>query len=116
MIGIIFCLGFGFGNTALRVVFNTTLMELTPKSYIGRCMAVWMLIANLMLVVATFISGQLVEVIVPNWAYGLLAIYMGVAALATNALRRRVKKLISAIPAEEPSLPVGEEIFPCEVA
>lgn len=91
--GVIMLVGFGYGNTSLRVVFNSTLMELVPKSYMGRCMAVWMLITNILLISSTILAGYVIEIVAPNWGYFFMALLMAVAAGATFIIRPHITRL-----------------------
>jgi MFS family permease len=51
----------GFTNSSLRIVMTAHIMELVPKSYMGRSMAVWLAVSLAMQIVSVYGVGSMMD-------------------------------------------------------
>lgn len=67
---------FGLCNSSLRIVMNTAIMEIVPKSYMGRAMSVWMAISMLMQVASAYGVGRFIDATSASLGFVWLAAIM----------------------------------------
>ena len=63
----------GLANSSLRIIMNTILMEIVPKSYIGRAMSVWMAISTILQILSAYGLGMMVDRVPSPYGFGCLA-------------------------------------------
>ncbi len=75
---------FGLGNTPLKILLTSTLMELVDKEQFGRALALWSGISSLLQVGLSFALGAALDRVSENHGYLALAVVTagGLAALA----------------------------------
>ncbi|MFD1386338.1 MFS transporter [Oceanobacillus oncorhynchi subsp. oncorhynchi] len=56
----------GFSNSSIRIIMNTMLMKIVPKSLMGRAMSVWMGIALFLQAVFASVLGLLIDIFSPS--------------------------------------------------
>jgi len=80
------CVGmfaFGLGNTPLKILLSSLLMEIVDKEQFGRAMALWAGLSSLLQVGLSYALGSLLDVVAENHGYLVLA---GVTVLGTAGL------------------------------
>jgi MFS family permease len=82
---------FGLGNTPLKILVTSTLMEIVDKEQFGRAMALWSGISSLLQVGLSFALGAALDRVSENHGYLALAAVMagGLAGLAALLPRMR---------------------------
>ncbi len=81
---------FGLGNTPLKILLTSTLMEIVDKEQFGRTMALWSGISSLLQVALSFALGAMLDRVSENHGYLALAAVMagGLVAVAVLLPRR----------------------------
>ncbi len=69
---------FGLCNSSIRILLQTTAMEVTPKEFFGRAMSVWMAFSMAMQVASTYGVGRLMDAVSTNFGFLLLAAIMAI--------------------------------------
>jgi len=64
------CLIFGLANSSLRIIMNAKIMEVVPKSYMGRAMSVWVAITMFMQIISAYGVGLFIDSV--SVIYGFL--------------------------------------------
>lgn len=67
---------FGLCNSSLRILLQTTAMEITPKEFFGRVMSVWVAISMTIQIISSYGAGCLMDNLRPNLGFLLLASIM----------------------------------------
>jgi predicted MFS family arabinose efflux permease len=82
---------FGLGNTPLKILLTSTLMEIVDKEQFGRAMALWSGISSLLQVALAFALGAMLDRVSENHGYLALAAVTAVGLVAATVLlpRRR---------------------------
>lgn len=84
---------FGLGNSSIRIVMNTTIMENVSKSYMGRAMSVWMAISLLLQTVSASGVGLLMDSLSPRagfiWMSVLMLMGLGLFSLLINNVKSK---------------------------
>lgn len=84
---------FGLGNSSIRIVMNTTIMENVSKSYMGRAMSVWMAISLLLQTVSASGVGLLMDSLSPRagfiWMSVLMLLGLGLFSLLMNNVKSK---------------------------
>lgn len=73
---------FGVGNSSLKVVLNTRLMEIVPGSHFGRTVALSMGVSSLLQIGAAFGIGKLMDLVSPVYGFQILAVLLVVSLIA----------------------------------
>jgi MFS family permease len=81
---------FGMGNTPLKILLTSTLMELADKEQFGRAMALWSGISSLLQVGLSFALGALLDRVSENHGYLALAVVTAGGLVALTALLPRL--------------------------
>jgi MFS family permease len=83
---------FGLGNTPLKILLTSTLMEIVDKEQFGRAMALWSGVSSLLQVGLSFALGAALDRVRENNGYLILAVVMaaGLAGLAALLPRARL--------------------------
>ncbi|MFD2043110.1 MFS transporter [Ornithinibacillus salinisoli] len=64
---------FGLCNSSLRILMNTTIMEMVPKSFMGRAMSVWMAISLMLQAILSPGLGALIDRFSPGLGFRILS-------------------------------------------
>ena len=93
---------FGLGNTPLKILLTSTLMEIVDKEQFGRAMALWTGLSSLLQVGLSFALGAALDRVSENHGYLALAVVMagGLAGLAV--LLPRLRRGSARSPSEAP--------------
>ena len=67
---------FGLANYSLRIIMGTQIMEVVPKSYMGRCQSVWMASSMLLQIFSMYAVGCLIDRVPVQFGNLVLAIIM----------------------------------------
>lgn len=80
---------FGLGNTSLKVILNTRLMEIVPENMYGRCYAFFKSISSLSQIFIVMMMGYLLDIISIVYGYLILAGIMLIGYLCIAVLNKK---------------------------
>jgi predicted MFS family arabinose efflux permease len=83
---------FGLGNTPLKILLTSTLMEIVDKEQFGRAMALWTGISSLLQVGLSFALGAALDRVSENHGYLALAAVMAAGLAGLAALLPRMRR------------------------
>ncbi len=83
---------FGLGNTPLKILLTSTLMEIVDKEQFGRTMALWSGISSLLQVALSFALGAMLDRVSENHGYLALAAVMAGGLVAVAVLLPRMQR------------------------
>ena len=81
---------YGIGNSSIRILLNTIMMRIVPKSFMGRSMSAWLSISLLMQITLAFVMGKTIDIIPVAHGFTILAIIMIAALIATIQIAKRL--------------------------
>jgi hypothetical protein len=81
---------FGLGNTPLKILLTSTLMEIVDKEQCGRAMALWSGVSSLLQVVLSFGLGAALDRVRENHGYLALAGVMAAGLAGVGLLLPRL--------------------------
>jgi predicted MFS family arabinose efflux permease len=82
---------FGLGNTPLKILLTSTLMEIVDKEQFGRAMALWSGVSSLLQVGLSFALGAALDQVRENNGYLMLAVVMAAGLAGLTALLPRAQ-------------------------
>ena len=80
---------FGLGNTSLKVILNTRLMEILPENMYGRCYAFFKSLSSLIQIFIVMTMGYLLDIISIVYGYLILAGIMLIGYICITVLNKK---------------------------
>lgn len=82
---------FGIGNSSIRIVLNSTMMRIVPKSFMGRSMSAWLSISFLLQITLAFSVGKTIDIIPVVHGFTILASIMLIALIGAVLILKRLQ-------------------------
>ena len=92
----------GIGNSSLRIVMQSLMMEIVPKTIFGRMMSIWFATASVMQIVSVYVTGRFMDAYSDNLSFIWLLFIMLAGFLLSSCITPKIMEQTPLCREQEP--------------